>query len=75
LLAAAGYLFEVLPAEIDETLSAGESPVSGVVRLARAKARAAWRDLNDAPEGRLVLAADTLVVLGNEVFGKPKGIG
>jgi septum formation protein len=67
LLAAAGFRLEIRPVEIDEGLRPGEPPASAVLRLARAKARAAFRSGEDP----LVLAADTLVAIGGEIFGKP----
>lgn len=54
-------------AEVDEAPRVDESPEATVRRLSQAKARAVARPL---PAG-LVLAADTLVVLGGEVLGKP----
>jgi septum formation protein len=63
LLAAAGIEFRVDAADIDETPRPGESPREYVLRLAEAKA--------GAVDGELVLAADTTVVLGNEIMGKP----
>jgi len=52
---------------VDESRGPGEPPAGYVVRLAGAKAEAAWR----ADSRRPVLAADTAVVLGPELFGKP----
>lgn len=59
--------------DVDETLHAGEPAVDYVLRVARAKARigaqrAAQRSLLLRP----VLAADTTVVLGEEIVGKPR---
>ena len=55
------------PAEVDETPLPGEPAEECVLRLARAKAAAS------AGPGELVLAADTLVVLDDEILGKPAG--
>ena len=53
--------------DVDETPAPGEAPVALAVRLARAKAdRVAARH-----PGRLVLAADTVVVLEGGMLGKP----
>ena len=59
--------------EVDESISAGESPAAYVSRLAVAKARAglAFAAARGAPQ-RPVLAADTAVVIGAEILGKPK---
>jgi septum formation protein len=71
LLARAGVTFQVEPAEIDESPRPGESPRELVVRLAAEKARAVAERL---PRGgpRCVLGSDTIVVLGEEVLGKPR---
>lgn len=67
LLAEIGLPFEVAPGVIDESILSGVPPVQAVEALALAKARlvAATRPLD------VVLGADTAVVLGEEVFGKP----
>ncbi|MBL8952225.1 MAG: septum formation inhibitor Maf [Myxococcaceae bacterium] len=63
LLQRLGLDFTVQPADLDESLRAGEAPHAYVERLARAKAAAV--------PGDLVLAADTTVAVGNEILGKP----
>jgi septum formation protein len=63
LLAQLGLALEVRPSDADETVHPGEPPRAYVLRVAREKARAV--------PGELVLAADTAVVLGDEVLGKP----
>ena len=67
LLTTAGILFTVRAREVEEIRAPGEAPDAYVRRLARAKAEAAW-------EGRdeIVLGADTVVVLGQEVLEKPR---
>ena len=67
ILRAVGWPFETFSVEIDESTRAGESPESYVERLALGKAEAAVRERN-AP---LVLGADTTVVVGGEILGKP----
>jgi septum formation protein len=67
LLRAAGIDFDVQPANVDETIAAGESPNEYVSRLAEAKARLVYeRDVR-----RTVLAADTAVVVDAHILGKP----
>lgn len=66
LLQDAGIAFERCPAAIDESRLPEEAPDDYVTRLARAKARAAWR------EGTRSLGADTVVVLESDVLGKPR---
>jgi len=70
LLAGLGVDFEVYPVNTDESRHPGESPAALAVRLAAAKAEAARRQLG-AKDPRPVLAADTVVALGQHVFGKP----
>ena len=67
LLAAAGILFEVLAADIDETPRADETPAAYVERLAIEKARAVFAL---RPAAR-VLGADTTVTIDGEILGKP----
>ena len=71
LLEQAGVSFEVLPAGIEELEQPGEAPEAMVLRLAREKAIAVARRVGSSPR-RVVLGADTLVVLGEEVLGKPR---
>ena len=68
LLRDAGLSFTVQPAAIDESRQPGEAPDLMVQRLARAKAAAAGEQ-EPAP---VVLGADTVVALGDEIFGKPQ---
>ena len=70
LLGDAGVAIEVLPADVDETPEPGETPAETAARLARAKACAVAGGL-DGPR-RLVLGADTIIVLGATLFGKPR---
>ena len=59
--------FIVRPADVDESVRAGELPHDYVLRLALEKAHAVAR----AP-GELVLAADTTVVVDDEILAKPE---
>lgn len=68
LLRQIGVRFEVIPADVDESVREGEAPGDYVVRLAQAKALAVWRQQG----GRLpVLGSDTSVVLDGAILGKP----
>jgi len=58
----------VTPADIDETPRAAEPADEYVKRLAREKADAVWALHQDLP----VLAADTTVVVDQEILGKPE---
>jgi septum formation protein len=66
LLRAAGLEFDVRPADVDESVRAGEAPRDYVRRVAIAKARAVARD-----EAEVILAADTTVVVDADILGKP----
>ena len=68
LLTAAGFAFDVVPANVDERLRPGETPDEHVARLALAKAAAV---AGQYPR-RGVIAADTVVVAGNLILGKPE---
>jgi septum formation protein len=68
LLAAAGIPFEVVPVDVDESVVRLEPPGEHVRRLASEKAAAAFA----AHPGRVVLAADTIVLVGGEMMGKPR---
>lgn len=68
LLELIGVPHVVLPADIDETPRTAEPPGEYVVRLAREKAAAIWAVAQDLP----VLAADTTVVVDQEILGKPE---
>ena len=57
----------VAPAEIDESVPAGELPRDHAARLAREKAQAVAATEPDA----LVLGADTTVVVANQILGQP----
>ncbi|MGH8260780.1 MAG: Maf family protein [Steroidobacteraceae bacterium] len=69
LLAQIGVAHEVVPADVDERRRAGEPPRDYVQRVAREKAlHVRSHRLGRQP----VLAADTAVVLGATVYGKPR---
>jgi septum formation protein len=71
LLAQAGLAFEVIPVDLDERALPGEAPEALASRLARQKAQAITTSLGPLP-GRVVLGADTLVVLDGAILGKPR---
>ena len=68
LLSRLGLAFTVRVADIDETMDPHQLPFDEVARLSRDKAAAV---AETAPEGAVVVAADTVVVLENRVLGKP----
>lgn len=62
-----GWPFQTVAVEVDESLRTGEAPDEYVERLARAKAQdAATRHAN-----QLILAADTTVVVDEQILAKP----
>jgi septum formation protein len=67
LLAQLGLIFEISPADLDESVLPGERPRVYVERLARAKAAAT----SARHPGAVCLAADTSVVVDEEILGKP----
>ncbi|MBA55829.1 MAG: septum formation protein Maf [Pseudomonadales bacterium] len=73
LLQQIGVRFTVMSAAVDETVLPDERPLDYVCRLAQAKAEAVLSRVEI--EGQLlrpVLGADTTVVLGNRILGKPE---
>lgn len=69
LLARAGYAFDVVPSDVDESAfsDAGVDPARHAEVLALAKARSVATGYPD----RLVIGADTLVNSDGEIIGKP----
>jgi septum formation protein len=63
-----GLRFIVHPAQIDEAMVPGELPRAYVRRLALEKSLRVSKQL----AGKIVLGADTAVVLGEEILGKPR---
>ena len=59
-------------ADLDETVLGGETPAAYVERVARSKAEAGWRRLEQRSLPRsAVLAADTTVAVEGRILGKP----
>jgi septum formation protein len=71
LLTQIGVEFDKLTLDVDESRLVGESPLDYVQRIATAKAQAGWQSLGQG-ERRPVIGADTSVVIGQDVLGKPK---
>src|SRR5205807_1689690 len=67
LLAVLGFPFSVVPASIDETPTAGESPETFVVRIAKEKCA----EVASRVSHSVVLSADTVVTIDGEILGKP----
>ncbi|WP_206485132.1 Maf family protein [Thalassotalea sp. G2M2-11] len=69
LLAQLGYEFACLPANIDESELADETPEQYVERLAREKAQYIANDQSDTT---IILGSDTCVVQDGCILGKPE---
>jgi len=67
LLEMLGIDHEVIPADVPEIQEPGELPETMALRLARDKAQAVAATRSDAP----VLGADTVVVVDEDILGKP----
>jgi septum formation protein len=71
ILCNAGFVFDVRPANVDETRLPDERAEDYVRRVANEKARVvAERVAKDGCEA-ISIGADTVVVLGNRILGKP----
>ena len=68
LLTSAGFIFEVAPADVDETPEPDEDPEVYALRVAREKARAAAVRRHRHGD---ILAADTVVAAAGAILGKP----
>lgn len=62
-----GLRYELRPPRVEERWEAAEPPERAALRLAREKAASV-----PARPGEILLAADTLVVAGGEILGKPR---
>jgi len=72
LLGLGNWAFKVVVSNVDESLQAGESPKEYVLRLAKEKALAV---AGQADTHHIVIAADTAVIDGPEILGKPTDKG
>lgn len=68
LIGLTGWEFTVSVSDVDESTHENESPAEYVLRLAESKARAG---MSRAHEDQFILAADTTVVDGSHILGKP----
>lgn len=71
LLTQLGLSFQVVPSAVPEDVLPGETPEAHVRRLSREKAR----EVQKLRRKTLVLAGDTVVVLGARILGKPRDEG
>ena len=68
LLSLLGIDFQVLTSDVDENVKPGENPKTYVLRLAQEKARSVSYLIGT---DQVIIAADTAVVDGNQILGKP----
>jgi septum formation protein len=71
LLSLIGIRHTVRPADIDEAPRPGEAPVACVERLAREKAQRIVGQEAGGDDPPLVIAADTIVVIDDQILNKP----
>lgn len=71
LLAQAGFTFEVDSADVPEHRQSNEDAIRFVTRLAREKAEAVATRRPELASNAIILGADTVVVVDDEVLGKP----
>jgi len=69
LLSLGNWVFSVSVSDVDESQQTGEAPADYVLRLAESKARAA---IPNAQTEQVIIGADTTVVDGNRILGKPQ---
>jgi septum formation protein len=67
LLEGIGFKFDIVPSNVPEKRGEGETPEEYVARLSREKAHV----VADRHPDRWIIAADTTVVLGDQVLEKP----
>ena len=67
LLTQLGLPFRIEPSHIPEEVLPGETPEGHAERLSREKALEVW----EGDRSSMVVAGDTVVVLGGEILGKP----
>lgn len=68
LLEQLGLRFTIVPAQIDESREAGDTPEAYVLRMAKKKAEV----IGHRHPSEWVLSADTIVTLDGQILGKPK---
>lgn len=69
LLQSVGIQFEIIAPSSDESLLAKERPENYALRLSKEKALSVSKNLDG---NTLVIGADTIVVVDNQILGKPK---
>lgn len=79
LLSVVGLTYEVIKPDVEEKPKPGEAPEAYVLRNAREKgvwvAEQIRKHGKAYPAGAIVISADTIVVLGDEILEKPRDTG
>jgi septum formation protein len=70
----AGFLFDVVPAQVDESRREGEKAGDFVRRLADTKASAVAASLPPASRPAIVVGADTVITVDGLILGKPTDV-
>ncbi len=65
-----GLKFEVMSADIDETIDVRKNIFDEIMRLSTEKAKVVLHNVNDSDS--VIISADTIVLLDNRPLGKPK---
>jgi len=67
-----GLDFEIYVSDTDESVPVGTLPFDAVMEISARKAKAVKDALADEAKGKIILGADTVVALDNEIIGKPR---
>ncbi len=73
IISALGLPFQVLAADIDESVQPGEAPLAYLERVAREKLEAVKRRAAETAHAA-ILVADTSVVIDGDILGKPTDV-
>lgn len=72
LLQQIGVQAKVISVDCDESVLSGEAPVDYVTRVSKMKAKAGWALVRGSDDEHPVLAADTAVIVDDQILGKPE---
>lgn len=71
ILSNVGLDFEIFVSDTDESVPFGTLPFDAVKEISCRKAKAVRDALGDKAKGKIILGADTVVSLDNDIIGKP----
>ena len=72
ILSNVGLDFEIVVSDTDESVPNGTLPFDAVKEISSRKAIAVKNTLGEKAKGKIILSADTVVVLDGKIIGKPK---